>query len=413
MRRLALTLVLTLAAGAAGAAGPEPLSRFHIHFTDLPEPHATPSAANPAAIVARSQHDAPILPPGWNAWLFADDLDHPRNLLVLPDGSVLVAEQRADRLTRLADGDGDGLAESRTVFATGFDEPYGLAFHDGQVWVADTKAVWRLDWREGAPQAGARTRVTKPGALGDDRGHSTRSLAIAPDGKHFYVGIGSRSNIAVEPAPRATIQEFAIDGSGQRTFASGLRNPVGMAFRPGSDELWAVVNERDGMGDELVPDYLAQIPDGAFFGWPYAYVGSHPQPGFAERQPTLVVRSRIPDVLFKAHSAPLGLAFLDGFAYVALHGSWNRSTPNAGMVARVPLTNDHPLGHYEVFASGFMIDATHAWGRPAGLAASHDGALYIADDAGRTVWKIAPEPLARPEQTDEPPAPADPGPEKP
>jgi glucose/arabinose dehydrogenase len=396
LRRLGLAFALMMAAEAAIAADTAPLTRFHVHAADLARPGATPSRANPAEIVARPQQARLTLPPGWTATLFAEGLDHPRNLLVLPDGSVLVAEQRADRLTRLVDQDGDGIADSRSVFATGFAEPFGLAFRDEFLWIADTRAVWRMPWQAGQDAAAERHRVTPPGALGDDRGHSTRSLALHPDGSRFYVGIGSRANIAEEAAPRATIREFRIDGSHGRTFAAGLRNPVGLAFRPGSAELWTVVNERDGLGDELVPDYLARVDDGAFYGWPYAYIGGHPQPGLAEKAPALVVKSRMPEVLFRAHSAPLGLAFLDGFAYVALHGSWNRSEPIGYVIARVPFTNDYPLGHYEVFASGFMVDDHAVWGRPVGLATGPDGALYVADDAGRTVWKITRETLARP-----------------
>lgn len=371
------------------AAEPKPGDRFSVDPHALPPPHATPSKANPADVVARPKGAGLTVPAGWRATLFAEKLDHPRNLLVLPDGSVLVAEQQADKLTRLVDTTGDGRADSRSTFADGFSEPFGLAFHDDAIWVADTRRVWRLPWQPGAERVDQRDPVTETGALGDDRGHSTRSLAIAPDGKHFYVGIGSRGNLDEEPEPRATVQEFRIDGAGQRTFAAGLRNPVGMAFRPGSDELWAVVNERDGQGDELVPDYLAHVVVGGFFGWPYAYIGPNPQPKLADKAPDKVKATRVPELLFRSHSAPLGLAFLDGDAYVGLHGSWNRSTPIGYVVARVPFRNGKPQGYYEVFASGFTIAPGKVWGRPVGVAAAPDGSLYVADDAGKTVWKIS------------------------
>lgn len=390
LRFAALIILLAL---PAGAAEPRPGDRFHVDPAALPAPHATPSAINPADVVPRPEGARLTVPAGWHASLFAERLDHPRNLLVLPDGSVLVAEQRADKLTRLADADadGDGRAEA-APFATGFAAPFGLAFHAGAVWVADTEAVWRLEWAPGDAKAGRRERVTAPGALGDDRGHSTRSLAIAPDGSALYVGIGSRGNLGIEESPRASIQEFRLSESGrvveQHTFAWGLRNPVGMALRPGTDELWAVVNERDGLGDELVPDYLTRVVAGGFYGWPYSYIGNHPQPGLAGRAPDLVRRALIPDLLFRSHSAPLGLAFLDGDAYVGLHGSWNRSEPVGYVVARVPFEGGRPVGHYEVFAAGFMVSDHAVWGRPVGIAAAPDGALYVADDAGKTVWKI-------------------------
>lgn len=366
------------------AAEPRPGDRFSVDPAALAPPHATPSRANPADVVARPKAAGLTVPAGWHATLFAERLDHPRNLLVLPDGSLLVAEQRADKLTRLEDRDGDGRADTRSTYADDFAEPFGLAFHDGSVWVADTRRVWRLPWRPGPDKVEEREPVTETGALGDDRGHSTRSLAFAPDGRHFYVGIGSRANVADEDLPRASVQEFTITGGRQRTFASGLRNPVGMAFRPGSSELWAVVNERDGLGDELVPDYLALVKDGAFYGWPNSYIGDHPQPGY----PPAPRKARVPDLLFRSHSAPLGLAFLDGDAYVGLHGSWNRAQPIGYFVARVPFKDGRPQGHYEVFASGFTISPGKVWGRPVGIAASPDGALYVADDAGRTVWRI-------------------------
>ncbi|MBC7908600.1 MAG: PQQ-dependent sugar dehydrogenase [Rhodospirillaceae bacterium] len=378
-----LTLAALLIALPAFAAEPKPGDRFSVDPNKLPIPHATPSKANPAEVVARPKGAGLVVPTGWRATLFAEGLDHPRNLLVLPDGSLLVAEQRADKLTRLVDSTGDGCADQRSIFADGFSEPFGLAFHGDAVWVADTRRVWRLPWQPGVSTVDSRDPVTETGALGDDRGHSTRSLAFAPDGKHFYVGIGSRGNLDEEAPPRATVQEFRNDGSNQRTFASGLRNPVGMAFL--SDQLWAVVNERDGLGDELVPDYLTRVEDGAFYGWPYAYVGQHPQPGFDA--PDKVKATRVPDVLFRSHSAPLGLAFLDGDAYVGLHGSWNRSTPIGYFVARVPFKDGKPEGHYEVFATGFTAGQGKVWGRPVGIAAGAD-ALYVADDAGKTVWKI-------------------------
>lgn len=387
-----LLLALLLLALPAWAAEPRPGDRFRVDPARLPAPYATRPSANPADIVARPKGAVLSVPAGWRATLFAEGLDHPRNLMVLPDGAVLVAEQRADKLTLLQDADGDGKADRRSVFARRFAEPFGLAFRDGWIWVADTEAVWRLPWQAGQTRAETRERVTAAGALGDDRGHSTRSLVLKSDGKGLFVGIGSRGNIGIEEMPRASIQEFRLSEAGvaveQHTYAWGLRNPVGIAIRPGSDELWAVVNERDGLGDELVPDYLTRVQAGGFYGWPYSYIGANPQPGLADRAPEPVKTAIVPDLLFRSHSAPLGLAFAGGDAYVGLHGSWNRSEPIGYFVARVPFAGGKPLGHYEVFAAGFMTDPGKAWGRPVGIAAAADGALYVADDAGMTVWKI-------------------------
>ena len=243
--------------------------------------------------------------------------------------------------------------------------------------------------------------MTPRGAFGSPGGHWTRNLVFSRDGRRFFVAVGSRANLAEEPAPRATVQVFDADGSGQRTYASGLRNPVGIAFYPGTDDLYVVVNERDGLGDELVPDYLTRVRDGDFFGWPYAYLGANPQPGFADRRPGLVARSKRPDVLFRSHSAPIGLVFYDagqfpreyrGDAFVALRGSWNASRPRGYMVARVPFENGRPAGAYEAFATGFWAAGerrARVWGRPAGLAIAADGSLLIADDTGGVVWRVS------------------------
>ena len=196
-------------------------------------------------------------------------------------------------------------------------------------------------------------------------------------------------------------QVFDLDGGGQRTFASGLRNPVGIAFRPGGDALYVVVNERDGVGDEMVPDYLTRIEDGDFFGWPYAYLGPNPQPGYGDRRPDLVARTKLPDVLFRSHSAPIGLVFYDGKsfpddyrgdAFVALRGSWNAAVPRGYMIVRVPFEDGRPAGGYQVFATGFWErgeNTASVWGRPAGLAVAADGSLLIADDTGGVIWRIS------------------------
>lgn len=391
-----------LAVGHA-RSGPDerPGARFAVTPRDLPKPFATHSASNPPARVARPPGATLRLPAGFSADIFADGLAGARWMAVAANGDVFLTAQGSDAVLLLRDGDGDGRAETRTVFATGFAGPHGLALQGGFLYVADIFRVWRIPYRAGdmvatrPPQA-----VTPRGALGAGGGHWTRNIAFAPDGRHFYVAVGSRTNLAEEPAPRATVQEFRADGSAQRTFASGLRNPVGIAFRPSSGDLYVVVNERDGLGDGLVPDYLTRVVRGGFYGWPYSYIGANPQPGFAARRPDRVRAALVPDLLFQAHSAPLGLVFYDGTqfpeayrgdAFVALHGSWNSAAPTGYKVVRVRFRNGRPVGGYENFATGFWAAGrrrARVWGRPVGLAVARDGSLLIADDGGGVIWRV-------------------------
>jgi len=402
-RRLAVPFLILIAAPALAQKPAQNVGDMvRLKVEELPAPYATPAVSNTHVRVERPAKQPLRVPRGFKATLFRDGVENARNLLALPDGGVLVAQQKPGTLTLLRDLDGNGEAEEEWLWAAGFDNPYGLAFHEGFVYVADVEAVWRLPWREGATAApGERQRLTPPGALGTGDGHDTRSLAIAPDGKRFYVGVGSVANIAEEEAPRATIQEFPIEGGEGRSFATGLRNPVGMGFRPGTKDLYAVVNERDGMGDGLVPDFLTRVEPGGFYGWPYAYLGTNPQPGLEDKQPELVAKTITPNVLFEAHSTPLGMVFAEGLngpdrfrkgAFVALHGSSSRAEPVGYTVVFVPFEGKKPAGGYEVFAAGFRVPGEDAsptvWGRPAGLAVARDGSLLIADSLG-SVWRVA------------------------
>lgn len=402
MRLAGVTVAVSLLLSAAAlAAGPEPGTVIEVRPQSLPRPNATPSAALPPVEVARPAGATLRLPEGFKAQLYAEGLRHARWLAVAPNGDVFVAESSPGRITLLRGAGPDGKAAERHLFSGDFDHPHGMAFQGGFLYVADVDGVWRLAYQDGQTKAsGPPQRVTPRGALGGSYGHWTRSLVFAPDGRHFYVGIGSEGNIAEEALPRAAIMRFDADGSNRQVFASGLRNPVGLAWRPGTRELWATVNERDGMGDGLVPDYLAHVEEGDFFGWPYAYIGPNPQPGLAEKRPDLVAAAKLPDILFGAHSAPLGLVFYDGGqfppdyrgdAFVALHGSWNTAEPVGYMVVRVRFDQGRAGPGYEVFATGFRVgpDApARVWGRPVGLAVAGDGALLVADDAGQTVWRI-------------------------
>lgn len=399
VKSTALALICAGAAVVSLQAEPVPGQPFHLKASDLPPPYATPSTSNTASRVRMQKGQKPLAPDGFKVELAAAGLEHPRQLLAMPSGDLLVAQSSADEVTLLRDDDGDGVFDRQAVFAAGLDRPFGLALLGSDVWFADLDGVWRLPYDPATGLAKGKPKmVTAPRALGPTGGHWTRNLALHPSGKKFYVAIGSRGNIAVEKEPRATIREFPMTGGPGRTYGAGLRNPVGLAFLPGTDRLFTVVNERDGMGDDLVPDYLTEVRDGDFFGWPYAYTGTIPQPDFADRRPDLVDKSRLPDVLFQSHSAPIGMVFYDGTqfpeayrgdAFVALHGSWNSSVPRGYFVARVPFDGGNPSGGYEAFLTGFLNKKGKAWGRPAGLAVDRNGDLLVSEDRSGTIWRVS------------------------
>lgn len=395
-RALLLTPVLLVVASAMAAEPPQPGQRFELRAEDLPAPFATESATNPP-LVRPSTTATLAVPPGFRVNVFADGLEHPRNMVVLPNGMVMLAQPRLGEVSLLNDGDGDGVADLVGPYVSGLLRPHGLALYGGFLYVADMDFVRRYDLTNPSTEAEI---LTAPGALGPPTGHWTRNLAIDDDG-NLYVAIGSARNIGEEAPPRATVQVFDADGGNQRTLASGLRNPVGITFHPQTRDLYVGVNERDGLGDGLAPDYFTRIRAGEFYGWPYAYAGGNPQPGFADRRPDLVTQSRLPDVLFHSHSAPLGLVFYTarqfpedyrGDAFVALHGSWNAAEPRGYMVARIPFSDGRPEGWYEAFATNFWAGGQEraiVIGRPAGLVVAADGSLLIADDASGRIWRVS------------------------
>ncbi len=413
MKYRVLFLVAVIAGGAvalwhrspAEAVDQTPGTKFKIDATALAKPSTLASNAfSPKGIAPPSA--APLaVPQGFVVNAFAQKLANPRKLLVVANGDVLMADSGTGRIMLLRDADNDGKAEIITVFADDFAVPYGLVFGNGALYVGDQVGLWRIPYEPGdmKPRT-APLRLTPDGAFGTSGGHGTRNLALAPDGTKIFVAIGSATNIGEEPAPRATVQVFDLSADGTsvgpgRTYATGLRNPVGISFLPNTNDLFVTVNERDGLGDELVPDYFTKITDGAFFGWPYSYIGQNPQPGFADKRPDLVAKAAVPDVLFRSHSAPLGFAFYTGQqfpeafhngAFVALHGSWNASSPHGYMIAFVPFADGKPTGGYELFAGGWLADAgKQVWGRPADVAVAKDGSLLIADDFSASVWRIS------------------------
>ncbi len=404
-----MTFALRLAMAAAIAAAPasaqlfeqEPGTKITIDLKALPKPYAPPSPANASLSIPRPKDAMPRVPAGFKVNVFADDLERARVVKVAPNGDVFLAQQTGD-VRVLRDADGDGKADKIELYAEDMANPHGIDFTKDAVLIGDLKAVWSFAYKAGDMKpATAPKQLTPDGALGDAGGHSTRNVAVHPDGTKFYVAIGSRGNINVEPEPRATIQEFKIDGSGQRTFATGLRNAVGLSFAPGTTDLYTVVNERDGLADELVPDYLTKVVDGGFYGWPYSYMGQNPQPRFADRRPDLVAKAIVPDTPFRSHSAPVEMTFSTGDkfpadyrggAFVALHGSWNAAQPRAFTVAYVPWIGGKPADHYIVFASGFWHAGdkkAEVWGRPSGVAMAKDGSLLIADDVANVIWRVS------------------------
>ncbi len=395
----ALVLALPVRAAEYGQPVGE---RFRILIDDLPPPYATPSASNRPRRIERPAGAALRVPEGFVVNRFAGGLAHARWMALAPGGDILLIEPGADRITLLRDGDGDGRAELVGTFADDIRGPQGIAFSGAYLYVADRRQVWRYPYQPGQLRAGAPAQaVTAAGALGRGRGHATRNIVFHPDGQSFFVAVGSRSNIGLEPEPRATVQRFALDGGDQATFASGLRNAVGIAFYPGTVDLYVVVNERDGLGDGLVPDYLTRLTAGGFYGWPYAYLGAHPDPAYGAKRPDLVAAALAPDLLFRSHSAPLGLVFYEGRqfpaayrgdAFVAFHGSWNAGRPTGYSVVRVPFEGGRPQGYYETFLSGFWARGearAEVWGRPAGLVVAADGSLLVADDVGQAVWRVS------------------------
>jgi glucose/arabinose dehydrogenase len=396
--------------------------RFHFDAANLPAPKTGPIVTDRSLIIPYSEQTLQV-PPGFAATPFATGLVNPRRLLVLANGDILVAEQSAGYITLLRD-DGTGHAKWIDRHVEDLNRPYGLAWQGDRMLVADQDGIWQVphvvgalrpgrpvpaqradqlppEERTAVPGAYGAELVTKRGVFGIVQGHQNRDLAIDPKTGAMFVGVGSSGNLGVEPEPKATIQRFDADGSNQTTYASGMRNPTALAFHPDTGELWALVQERDGLGDNLPSDYLARVQQNGFYGWPYAYIGNHPQAGFAQLAPDKVAASITPDLLFQAHSSVLDLAFYTGSQFpaefrgslfVALKGSWNRSLPTGYKVVRVPFKDGHPEGYYENFATGFWASGerrAEVWGRPAALAVAKDGALLVADDTGGTIWRIS------------------------
>lgn len=381
---------------------PQPI---RIDIDQLPQPNATQSASKPPEVVPIPENPVLRVPVGFTVNVFAEGLDRPRWLALTPNGDVLVTETRRNRILLLRDANKDGVAEVRKTFATeenGLNLPFGMTFSGDSFFVGNTDSVLKFSVANDRVQ-GRGTKITELPGQGYNQ-HWTRNVVASPDGQKLYVSIGSRSNADEEPLPRASIQVMNLDGSDRQTFASGLRNPVGLDFNPATGALFATVNERDQIGDGLVPDYLTQVQAGEFYGWPYAYLAPnrldprHVKDGKSTR-PDLVAKTRTPDVLFEAHSAALGLRFYTGNtfpdryrngAFVAFRGSWNRSQGTGYKIVFVPFNEGQSQGQYEDFVTGFLLDPSipTTWGRPVGLLVLNDGSLIFTDEANNRIYRI-------------------------
>ncbi|HZV38538.1 MAG TPA: sorbosone dehydrogenase family protein [Pseudoxanthomonas sp.] len=408
--------------GAQTRTGPDPVLPAPEHKRFFPVVHVAPAKG-------WASGEAPIAAPGLKVQAFAQDLDHPRWLYVLPNGDVLVAEtnappkpaekglrvwvmkkvmgragaatESANRITLLRDADGDGVAETRSVLLERLYSPFGMALVGDRLYVANADSVVSVAWKPGMGSIAEQPRKLADLPGGPRNHHWTKSLLASRDGRHLYVGVGSNSNVAEngmdEEVERANILEIDIATGSRRIFASGLRNPVGMAWEPTTGELWTVANERDELGDELVPDYLTSVKPGAFYGWPYSYYGQHVDERVQPQRPELVARAIPPDYSLGSHVAALGLAFAQGTrlpgyehgAFIGEHGSWNRREFSGYKVVFVPFENGKPQGQPRDVLTGFLDKGGNARGRPVGVAIAGDGALLVADDVGNRVWRVS------------------------
>src|SRR6266496_802647 len=386
--------------------------RRKITVADLPPPSSNILAINRARVVNRPAGVPLRVPSGFKIELYAEGFRDPRFLLTAPNGDIFVVESRANQIKVLRDTNGDGKPDVTEIFAQkALNKPFGIAFYppgdDPEfLYVANTDGVIRFPYRDGDLKArGPAQQLAahlSPGGLLRGGGHWTRCIVFSPDGKKMYVSIGSRSNVSDKAAEenRARIFEFNSDGTGKNVYAWGIRNAVGIAFRPGTNELWMSTNERDEIGEDLPPDYISSVKPGGFYGWPWFYIGNHPDPRHKGKHPELAAKVIVPDVLVQAHSASLNLCFYTGDQFpseykgdifAAFHGSWNRMKRTGYKVVRVPF--DHSTGkargEYEDFVTGFVTPEGKVWGRPVGITVAKDGSLLISEDGNGTLWRVS------------------------
>ncbi|MCC6862484.1 MAG: PQQ-dependent sugar dehydrogenase [Bryobacterales bacterium] len=377
----------------------------------LPEPYATRSARNSPRVVPKPQEAQLRVPPGFEVRVWAEGFERPRFMLTGGGGELLLADSGGEARSAAVGSRGrrghtgavyvfpEANPGKRRKLIDSLDRPYGLALWKDYLYVAEPESVKRYRYDASSAQAGQGQEVIAWHGFGD--GHWTRSLLFDRAGDKLYAGIGSESNVSPGEDPRrAAISRYNPDGSGHEIYAAGLRNPIGLHWYPGTDDLWAAVQERDALGDDLVPDYFTQVRQGAFYGWPFAYIGPHPDPRLKGRQPDLAARTAKPDVLLGSHVAVMDFAFYTGRqfpseyrggAFLALHGSWNRSKRVGYSIAFVPFRNGRPSGPPRDFLTGWMLspDRAEVWGRPVGVVQATDGSLLVSDDGGGRIWRIA------------------------
>ncbi|MDJ0512586.1 MAG: sorbosone dehydrogenase family protein [Methyloceanibacter sp.] len=431
VRILAIATFLALA--GCGEEATLPVSAGTGPNPELPPPvHTTLPTVVIAEATGWPDGTKPRAAQGLAVNAFASGLDHPRMLYVLPNGDVLVAESAAppqpgldegimgrlmklgmwwagagvespNRITLLRDGDGDGVAETRTAFLTGLNSPFGMALVGDSFYVANTDGILRFPYKTGDTEISANGEPIAELPAGPINIHWVKNIIANSDGTKLYASVGSNSNIGERgfdtEEGRAAIHEIDLASGDMRPFATGLRNPVGMAFQPDSGKLWTAVNERDELGSDLVPDYMTSVQENGFYGWPYSYFGDHVDERVQPQRPDLVKTAIVPDYALGPHTASLGLAFYGGSlfperflggAFVGQHGSWNRRPPSGYRVIFVPFRDGEPAGEPEDILTGFLSADGKAYGRPVGVAEDRTGALLVADDVGNTIWRVVP-----------------------
>lgn len=398
-----------------------------VRTDSLPQPYATPSVKNFSKVLGWPEGKTPVAPAGFVVTKFADSLENPRWIYILPNGDVLVAESStesnvvkkagevlsgkaksgssssANRITLLRDANQDGYSEFRKIFLENLRQPFGMLAIGEKFYVANTDGLMVFPFKPESSVALSTGKQIVSLPAGGYNNHWTRNIITNKNNSKIYISVGSGSNVAEHGIDhekrRANILEVNPDGSGERIYASGLRNPVGMDWAPGTQTLFTVVNERDELGDELVPDYLTSVQLGGFYGWPYFYFGSHEDPRIKSTDSSLKQRTIEPDLALGSHTASLGLAFYKGSsfpakyqggAFIGQHGSWNKAALSGYKVIFVPFSGGRPSGVPEDFLTGFIADSSKSevFGRPVGVAEMKDGALLVADDAGNTIWCI-------------------------